>query len=410
MKYIFEKNKIAVLLVAGCMMLFGACNKGLNEIPEPQPVEPTGQTLGETIKSNDNDSLYYRLIVRSGLLSTIDNKAANFTMFVTDNNGMKLFINAASGGMVPIGAPNEVFSSFITTNIPVSNAQAIVAYNTIPQKVPFEAVPALFPNFQYPSIFNPAPTLSSLLRLTTFPSSANGKWLNNMPVTTTDVEAYNGVIHHTFSVVTPPSRYVWDRINTDPNLSIFKAAVERADSGLVASAGLRGGLSNIGANFTVLAPSNQAMKNAISFLSQGMLQPTDPDINFIGFLGSNFVTTQIVKGIVVYHMFDGFSNTASPGLSVPRPGRFFLNNMPVTATAYPTLLSSANTTGFSYPPVTLQATFGPTGVTAATVKGFINPTASNILINPTPDPGGTSDQHFLNGTLHVIDQVLLPSM
>jgi hypothetical protein len=56
----------------------------------------------------------------------------------------------------------------------------------------------------------------------------------------------------------------------------------------------------------------------------------------------------------------------------------------------------------------VQATFGATGVTAATVKGLANTSNSNILINPTPAPGGTSDQHYVNGVLHVIDQALRP--
>lgn len=410
MKYISMKNKIGLLLATFGILLFASCNKGIYDIPEPQVSAPTGALLGDTLRSNPNDSLYYRLIVRSGLYNTINNKGANYTMFVPDNNGMKIFINAASGGLVPIGAPDAVFSQFITTNISVPNAQAIVAYNTVPQKVPFESVPGNFPNLQYPTIFNPAPSLSALLRLTTFPSRMNGNWVNNIPVLATNMEAANGVIHQTYTVVMPPNRYVWDRINTDPNLTIFKAALQRADSGAVGSASLIAGLANIGANFTVLAPNNEALKNVISFLTSGALQPTDPDAYFIGFLGSNQVTTQMIKGIAVYHMFDGFSNTASPGLSVQRPGRFFSNNMPTTATAYPTLLSSANTTGFAYPAVTLQATFGATGVTAATAKGAFNATPANFIINPTPDPNGTSDQHYLNGTLHVIDQVLLPSL
>lgn len=404
------KSKIGLLLAFSCILFFSSCNKGIYDIPEPQVVPPTGSLLGDTLKGSPSDSLYYRLVVRSGLFNSMNNKNANFTLFVPDNNGMKFFINAASGGLVPLNAPDAVFSQFISTNISVANAKAIVAYNTVPQKVPFESVPGNFPNLQYPTTFNPAPSLSALLRLTTFPSRMNGNWVNNIPVLSTNMEAANGVIHHTFTLVTPPSRYVWDRINTDPNLTIFKAALQRADSGAVGSASLIAGLANIGANFTVLAPNNQALKNVISFISGGLLQPTDPDAMFIGLIGSNQVTTQMIKGIVVYHMFDGFSNTASPGLAIQRPGRFFLNNMPTTATAYPTLLSSANTTGFAYPPVTLQATFGPTGVVAATAKGAFNATPANFIINPTPDPGGTSDQHFLNGTLHVIDQVLLPSM
>ncbi len=81
--------------------------------------------------------------------------------------------------------------------------------------------------------------------------------------------------------------------------------------------------------------------------------------------------------------------------------RAFSVNLPTTATNTPTLLNSVIPT---HPGVAVQATFGATGVTAATVKGAANATASNILINPLP--GATSDQNYINGVLHKIDQVL----
>jgi uncharacterized surface protein with fasciclin (FAS1) repeats len=61
----------------------------------------------------------------------------------------------------------------------------------------------------------------------------------------------------------------------------------------------------------------------------------------------------------------------------------------------------------AHPGVALQATLGMTGMaTSASVKGVVNATASNIQINPAAN--GTSDQHYINGVLHVIDQVLRP--
>ena len=208
----------------------------------------------------------------------------------------------------------------------------------------------------------------------------------------------NGVIHHTAAVVAPPSRYLWDRLNgsgtipADPDLTILKAAIIRADSGVAptASTSLIGALNNIGANLTLFAPSNQAFKNVISFLSGGLIPPNVPsDVPYISFLNTN-VGSQTVKGIVVYHIM---------GV------RAFSNNFPTTATSYPTLLNGAVPT---HPGVSLKCVFTGLTVTAATAKGVVNTTASNIAIDPTPDPGGTSDQHFLNGTLHKIDQVMLP--
>jgi hypothetical protein len=102
------------------------------------------------------------------------------------------------------------------------------------------------------------------------------------------------------------------------------------------------------------------------------------------------LTAQTVKGIVVYHILGS---------------RAFTVNFPTTPTSVPTLLNSAVP---AHPGVSITATFTGLSVSAATVKGAANPTASNLLINPTPAPAGTSDQHYLNGVLHKIDQVLRP--
>ena len=185
-------------------------------------------------------------------------------------------------------------------------------------------------------------------------------------------------------------KVIVDRISTDADLTILKAAITRADSGAVASSSLTAALQNALASLTVYAPSNQAFKNILSVLTGGAIPSNAPDANFIAFLGSNSISTQTVKGIVVYHLM-GY--------------RVFLNNFPTSATSYPTLLNGGVPT---HPGVSIKCTFTGLFVTGATVKGVVNATASNIAINPTPDPGGTSDQHFINGTLHKIDQVLLP--
>jgi len=59
-----------------------------------------------------------------------------------------------------------------------------------------------------------------------------------------------------------------------------------------------------------------------------------------------------------------------------------------------------------HPGVILQAVFTGPFVSSATVKGAANTTASNVIINPA-NPIAT-DQHFLNGVIIRIDQVLRP--
>ncbi|MEO6455640.1 MAG: fasciclin domain-containing protein [Ginsengibacter sp.] len=411
-----HKFKSRGLYFIAAIIILSACNKEVEQFTEPVTVAPAGLALGETIAANTNNTLFYNLVTRAGLLPAINNKATTFTMYVPDNNAMKLFINAISGGLVPLASPDAVFSGFISANIPVPTAATIVSYNIIPQALPSASVPASFPNFQYPTIFNPAPTLSAFLRLTIFPTSRNGAWVNNIPISGADIITANGIIHPTAFLVTPPQRFLWDRINTDAGLTYLKAALIRADSGVAPTSpvSLIGALNNIGANLTVFAPTDAAFQLTLTgAIFQGltgltltpanaMAQPialgiatglaSTPAV-FTNPVLYSVLTAQTVKGIIVYHILGS---------------RAFTNNFSTTPASSPTLLNSAVPV---HPGVTLQATFGVPFVTSATVKGLGNATASNIIINPAPlipDPSGSSDQHYLNGVLHKIDQVLLP--
>lgn len=416
MKYIFKKIQIAsfaaILAIAG----FSSCNKGLEEIGGPPFVTPmppgNGKALGDTLATKANDSLYYKIIVKAGLLATLNNKANQYTVFVPTNSAVRTFVTAITGGAVPSAAPDAAFAAFINSaSFPAASAAGIVSYNIIPQRVLAANIPATFPNFQYPTLINPAPTVSALLRLTTFPSTRNGTWLNNTPITSLDNLAANGVYHEIANVVVPPSTYLWDRINADSTLTFLKAAIQRADSGTVSPGTLVGALLNIGANLTVYAPTDSAFKATLSgaiyqaLVAQGFpagattfatatALATATDANgptvFRNPVLYGALSAQTVKGIVVYHI-----------LGV----RAFNNNLPTTRTNFPTLLNGAIPT---HPGIGLMAVLTGNFVSAVTVKGAANATAANVLINPTPAPAGTSDQFYLNGVLHKIDQVLLP--
>jgi len=396
------KNSVAVLMV---LVVLASCNK-LYTDPTPLaiPTTPAGNTLSKVLAATASDSLYNRLVIKSGILTatpaTITDSSLRFTMFVPDNNVMKGFINAISGGAVPLNAPDAVFSGFITANISASNALSIVSYNTVPQSLTTASFPTAFPNLQYPTILNPAPTLSPLLRLTTFPSKRGPvTWVNNVPLAATDAVATNGIIHHPAAFVAPPSQYLWDRINTDPDMTYFKAAVMRADSG---SGAIQGALLNIGANFTVFVPTDSAMRAAITgqitlvLIAQG-LPPATAAATAAGLAATPAVfsnpalytslTPKVVAGLVSYHILTT---------------RAFTVNFPGTATRVTTLISlSAPSLD---PGVNLQATLTGPVASAASVKGAANPSASNVLLNPF----STSDQHYLNGVIHKIDQALRP--
>jgi uncharacterized surface protein with fasciclin (FAS1) repeats len=414
MKYITQNIKIHFLLAITAMMfILSACNKDLEQFATPVTVAPAGLALGETIATIADDSLYYKLILRGGMLTTINNRSSIFTMFVPNNAAMRQLL---VGLGAPAGQPDAVYVGVINSVVTVAQAAGIVSYNIVPQSIKMSSVPNTFPNFFYPTNINPSGTppgtpgtagYNALARLLTFPSTRNGNWINNIPLVAVDNVVANGVIHTSAAVAVPPSRVLAQRIFADLDMTYLAAAIQRADSGLAPTntSSLTWALSNFGPNLTVFAPTNAAFQGVLTaqitayLISIGVPPATaaaqaaalasSPTI-FSNPLVANVLTPTTVKGIVVYHLF-GY--------------RAFLNNFPTTATSYPTLLNGGIPT---HPGVSLTCTFTGPFVSAATIKGAANATASTILINPTPEPGGTSDQHYVNGTLHKINQVLLP--
>lgn len=421
MLFINKIRSFLLLLVAGTTIILGSCNK---ELPEAVPIDPPPNGTSPTIADLLNDpgfSILKSAVTKAGLMNMFADPTLRLTVFAPDDAAM-----TASG-----------ISQAVVDALPAEQLAGVIMYNVVPQTLNASGITSDFPNYQYPTILNPAPSVSPFLRLTTFPSKRGSvAWVNNIPIIAADITAVNGVVHKVARLVAPPTQDLWSRISTDPKLTFFKATIDRADSGVAAGSRLQDALnlaanpSAIGSNLTVFAPTDDAMKAFLTgaltqaFISKGfppaqaqgaasqlvagfgtllISNPAAiPDIpGFPPGIGASIaavITPTLAKGIVVYHILGSQSGTYLP------PGiRVFTVNMPVTATAVKTMLNSAIA---AHPGVLLQATFGPAGVTAATVKGAANATASNLLINPLP--GGTSDQHYVNGVLHEIDQVLLP--
>lgn len=440
MNFIKNKFKTGALLLASALIVLSACNKEVEQIGEPALVQApsNARALADTLARIPADTLFYKVIARAGAtrLAQLNDKTKFFTIFAPDNNAIKTFISFASQGQIPIGAPDAVFVGFINTNLSAGAADTLVGYHIVPQALPAAKIPATFPNFPYPTLFNPATALSPFARMDAYLSRrTNGVWKDNVPVITPDIMAANGVIHTIAAVTLPPSTLLWTRINTDPELTFLKAAILRADSGATAST--VGSLQyylgdqgiSLGANFTLFAPTDQAFKTGLYAAAfpivrgqifqlayaqaiAGGASPAQATVIANGAADTNapaqttllvstpaifsnttlypYLTAQSVKGILFYHL-----------LGV----RAFTVNLPTTPFAVPTLLNAVLAT---HPGVTVGATFTGPVVTAATVKGLVNPTAANILINPSP-AGGSSDQRYVNGVLHKIDQVLFPA-
>jgi uncharacterized surface protein with fasciclin (FAS1) repeats len=454
-KYITNKFLPAALIISA---LIAGCNKEPEDLGSiPTPTISSSKAIGDTLATSAEDSLFRKVIVRGGLLAMLNDKTKNFTVFAPNNAAIRAGVSVLSGGAIPpIGAPESVYVNFINTMLPVASAAGIVSYHILPQKVLTSSFSTSFPNFPYPTMLNPAPSVSSLLRLDVYLSQrTNGAWVNNIPVIVPNRLAGNGVIHSIPAVIVPPGALpgvpalLLDRVNTDPGLTYLKAAIQRADNGAPASNPstiqyLLGSQSVAPAiNLTLFAPTDDAMKAfltgaiAQALIAQGIPAATalaaaqalvagygttiisnPASIPTYGPQLAAVLTPATVKGLLAYHiMTSQIAPTSSTVPAYQPPGiRVFSVNIPTTAISAKTLVNAGGfgSTGFPNDPITmhpgvsLQAVFAPglPVVASATVKGVANATPSNILINPNLN--GSSDQHYVNGVLHKIDQVLLP--
>jgi uncharacterized surface protein with fasciclin (FAS1) repeats len=343
------KNWLPVLSL---VVIFAAsCNK---DVPLATPInfpQGAGSSIGEVLNTNPSFSILKAAVIKAGLLPAVSDKNNVFTVFAPDDAAF-----TRSG--ISLGVINA---------LPAASVASIVQYHIIPgRSITSAGIPTSFPNVQMPTAFIfPSPNVNPLVRFSNFPSKRGSNvWVNNIPVVTPDVATANGTIHVTFAMLNPPGRVLLDTIARDADLSYLVAAITAADAGVPSGSKFSDFLANPLANFTVMAPTNQAFINLLTFLGL----PASPS-------SLALLPQATVRGIVAYHLL----------LS-----RAFAANLPSVATPVPSLLSAS----FSgAPTLTFNASVG------GGVKGAGNPTYSNIT---------AIDRHAINGVFHKIDQVLLP--
>lgn len=410
------------LLVAFSVMVFlSSCNKEPAALPAIViPPYPSGTTLAATIAANVNDSLYNRIIIKSGLAATLGDNTKTFTMFVPDNNALIL----SFGGS--LAAANGAIASFSA-----ATCAGIVSYNTVATKFPASAITTGYANNPLPSLIVLDPT-QPFVRMPIFPSKrAVYAYVNNIPITAVDQVASNGIIHHTGALVqplpaSPTVTTLKTLINADANLTYFRAAITRADSGQV-------GISGVGAfglkfdslmnypitNMTVLAPNNTAFQTLIFGLAyRGYLSTRPTPYTAIdsatalatangavaagpAFLATNNVSTALIRGILAYHIL------ASNGTGSFKPDvRAFSVNFSSAPLNFVTTLVNGSVA--VHPGIMAQATFTGPVVSALKFTGMGTFPPGGAPFSGAAANATAWDRMALNGVLHVIDRVLLP--
>ena len=401
---------LAVLLGSAALI---SCNKEVFDtasIVVPGPNRAPG--VAATIAANPTYSLYNAIINRGGQAATLNDTARTFTIFATDNDGVKVAVNALSGGAVPLNAPDANFLALINGPLSAASAAGIVQYATVGGRFPAASIGTGFPNFPLPSQIILDPN-QPFVRLNIFPVRGTPySYVNNVPLKAVDMMAGNGIIHTAASIAAPPSKLLFDTIANVSNLTYYRAAILRADSGNTSATSFTNLLKNGGTNMTVLAPNDAAFQALVyglvyqaTFAQTGSVAVSNATATGAvaagpAFLSTNNVTTALVKGVIAYHFFATNTPTGyQPNI------RVFSVNVPTVATSVKTLVNSSLA---SHPGITAQAAFAGPFTTSVTFAGV-------GAASPTPFGtfGGTAtvvnaDRLAVNGIFHIIDRVLLP--
>lgn len=409
----YKVSKIALLCTT--VFLAVSCNKDLPlATPIPyQNTNPVATTIGAEISSNPDYSIYKAAATRVGILPLLSDTSKVFTVFVPNNAA---FI--ASG----------IASADVIAALPIASVGGIVQYSIIPgEQFTAGQIPTTFPNLQLPTFITlPAPTGGPALlpgtivpiQMSIFPSKRGSSiWVNTMPVTATDKKFKNGVIHLVGGVVAPPAAVLKDLVAAKPELSYFRAAIARADSGvnLATTASLNYLLAYPVTNMTILAPNDDAFKTLIfgSVYSYLVSVGTDPataqaQANALSSTPDVFknpalfgvLTAGTVKGILAYHFL-----ATDAGAGYQPNIRVFSNNFETTPTLHTTLVNSS--VGM-HPGIMAQATFTGPFVTSLKFTGVGTFPPGGAPFSGAAATVVSQDNLGVNGIFHIIDKVLLP--
>lgn len=406
-------------LLSAILISFNSCNK---DLPDPTPIVPPGNSsttsIGDLINNDTTFSIFksaaakYAAAAKVDLVAQLSDSNKVFTAFLPNNAAFR-----------SSGFPNwDAVNSFL----PLPSLAAILQYAIIPgQQFTVADVPATFPNIQLPTMVNigvlPAPAPPIKVQLSTFLSKAGNFFYDNtVPVVQPDLKMKNGVVHLVGGIVVPPSAVLKDVIYSKPNLTYFKAAIARADSGQTGLNKLDSLLGYAATNMTILVPNDTAFQSIIFKLIYGNLLQQQvppataasiangyvalpPDVLFSKTELFSSLTAATVRGIIAYH----FLASQNPVNSKYEPNiRVFSINFSTTPTLYKTLVNAQVSI---HPGIMAQATFAGPFVSDLrfTGLGTFPPDPTHPFSGPAA-VAVSKDNLAVNGIFHVIDRVLLP--
>lgn len=406
MKIFKNKNITGAAIFVAAVLMMTSCNKKLPQaVPIIYPPANNSTTsIGAAISADTSFSFFKAAAEAAGIMPLLNDSNSLLTVFVPDNDAFRRS-----------GIPDPS----IISSLPASVLVPLVEYHIIPgEQFTTADVSASFPNEQLPTdlAVGTLPGTPINFNLTTFPSVRTGAaWDNNIPIVQPDLKFSNGVIHVVAALVQPPSQTLKTAIYSNPNLTYFKAAIARADSGQTGLNRIDSLLGYAVTNMTVLAPNDAAFQTILYGSIYAALRAQGADsataAQQAGALSSSptvfqdstlfsVLTATVVRGIVVYHFL-----ATDQGQGFQPNIRAFSVNFATTPTFYTTLVNSAYS---NHPGILGQATFTGPVVTKLQFTGFGSFPPSGTPYSGPPANVVSPDNHCINGVYDVIDKVLLP--
>jgi transforming growth factor-beta-induced protein len=217
----------------------------------PPSITPIVGTIVAPAYFNKNFSTLVAAVVQAGLLQTLLNPDANFTLFAPTNDA---FAAAGITALPPNTAEgNEALTSILT-------------YHVLAAEVTSSQLPET-------DIYSPV-AIESLGGEFYLTNKGNGVFLNgNTEVTAVDIQASNGVVHVISRTLLPPDKTIagiaveFSNAST-PQFTQLVAALSRVPALLQAA-------DNSSATLTVFAPTDEAFQNLYSALGVADLDELD---------------------------------------------------------------------------------------------------------------------------------------
>ena len=331
--------------------------------------------LSFVVQDNYTFSDYYNALVQSGYADTLSTEAGPFTILVPNNDAV-----AASKF---IGQGDGV--NYLLRTVDPSLAQ-YVGYYILPGSHPFARLP-LGIHQQLRSL------LGTPVYVTKYVSGGDTLvTVNDAAVIAQDLPATNGLIEVIASVPEPQvCTSLWQRMQKDPTLTDFTAAVERA--------GLASLLSNPDTLLTVLAPGNYAfsqlytaINHTVSLVNPDSILAADP---------------KVLRSVVLNHVLKGMYFAGDFARADTTQDSVHLTMYGGATVLYKSAAFFSATLAQQYG----QYFDDNLGQWVLGYYGPIYPAAANYYAPYTYDqvPISLNDRPTGNGILHVVSTVMLPN-